>query len=333
MTSRNPYATTDQDTGMASDTILDNTSPDTTDSATTTGSAGSATSARPPRLTGSARTQQKVGQAVEGAQETVGTVVEGAQEKVGQVVDQAKQQTASILSERKDQAADTIYTVAHALRQTGQQLREQEQTPVGQLADTAATQIERVSGYLHNRDVRQIVGEAEGFARQRPSLFIGGSVALGFLAARFLKSSRRRQEQNMASQASMALTPYPSPYPSAAAATPGGSAASDYAIPMPAPATTPGDAYDTVTSSGVYGTATAGVPSGSTGVRVSSDELTPPAVVTDASLYGTASSTYSGATSGAGASAYGTEALDGEDDARQAGGAAVDSTSRTTPGL
>jgi len=131
-------------------------------------------------------------QVIDQTQQTASQVVDQAQEKVGQVVDQAKQQTTSLLAARKDQATDTLYTVAHALRQTGQQLRAQEQAPVAGLADQVATRVESVSGYLQGRDVRQLVGDTEDFARQRPAVFVGGALALGVLAARFLKSSRRR---------------------------------------------------------------------------------------------------------------------------------------------
>lgn len=282
-----------------------------------------------PHLSGSARTQQKVGQVVDGAQETVGTVVDGAQEKVGQVVDQAKQQTTSLLSARKDQAAETLYTVAHALRQTGQQLREQDQAPVGQFADTVATRVESVSGYLQNRDVRQLVDESESFARRNPGVFIGGAVTLGVLAARFLKSSRRGQQQNTTSRSSTALTPYPYPYPSASAAMPRASVGSDY--PDYTPSTTPpsgaynttattppSGAYDTAGVSGAYDRTMSGGAAGSNSVRVSSDEPTP-AVVTDAFAYGTDTSAHG--VSGAGSSGY------------NAGGAAVEPAPRTTPGL
>ncbi len=140
----------------------------------------------------SPRTQPTAGQVVDQAQQTAGQVVDQAQEKVGQVVDQAKQQTTSLLASRKDQAADTLATVAHALRQTGQQLREQDQAPIAGVADQVATRVESVSGYLHARDVRQIVNETEDFARQRPAVFVSGALTLGVLAARFLKSSKRK---------------------------------------------------------------------------------------------------------------------------------------------
>jgi hypothetical protein len=53
----------------------------------------------------------------------------------------------------------------------------------------AAHQVEQFSRTLKERDVEQLYGEAEAFARRQPGVFLGGAVVLGFLAARFLKSS------------------------------------------------------------------------------------------------------------------------------------------------
>jgi hypothetical protein len=58
-----------------------------------------------------------------------------------------------------------------------------------QAMDKAADQVEQLAGYLQSRDVNQIVADAEGFARSRPSVFLGGAFALGFLLSRFLKSA------------------------------------------------------------------------------------------------------------------------------------------------
>ncbi len=219
-------------------------------------------------------------QVIDQAQQTAGQVVEGTQEKVGQVVDQAKQQTGSLLTARKDQAADTLYTVAHALRQTGQQLREQDQTSIAGYADQAATRVESVSGYLHGRDVRQLVDDTEGFARQRPAVFVGGALTLGILAARFLKSSKRK-----------ATTPTGETIPPERALV--------EATPTPADRDTSGTVMPTATStatssgtsslSGTSGTPDTSATSGAAPVRVSGDE-TIPAVVADApALTGSAS--------------------------------------------
>lgn len=128
------------------------------------------------------------------AQEKVGQVADQAQEKVGQVADQAKQQATSRLESGREGAVDGLGSVAQAIRQTGQGLREQDQGTIGQYADQAAEQVERLASYLRQHDVGQLIDETERFARRRPGLFLGGGVALGLLVARFLKSSGERDQ-------------------------------------------------------------------------------------------------------------------------------------------
>jgi hypothetical protein len=60
---------------------------------------------------------------------------------------------------------------------------------VGQYAERAAGQTDRLSEYLHDKEASQLIGDVEDFARSRPSVFLGGAFVLGIAAARFLKSS------------------------------------------------------------------------------------------------------------------------------------------------
>jgi hypothetical protein len=116
-------------------------------------------------------------------------VVQQAQEKAGQLVDQAKDQVKTQLSSQKERAAGTLGSVADALRQTGQTLQGQDQAPVAQIANSAADWVEQFSGTLRERNVEDMLSDMEGFARRNPTVFLGSAFALGFLAARFLKSS------------------------------------------------------------------------------------------------------------------------------------------------
>ena len=134
----------------------------------------------------------QAGGVVDQAKDKAGQVAEQVQEKAGQVADQAKRQATSRLESGKERAVEGLATVAHAVRQVGQQLREQEQPTVAQYADKGAQQIERFSGYLRDKDVDQIVRETEAYARRQPTVFLGSAMGLGFLLARFLKSSSRR---------------------------------------------------------------------------------------------------------------------------------------------
>jgi ElaB/YqjD/DUF883 family membrane-anchored ribosome-binding protein len=125
-----------------------------------------------------------------GAQQS-GGVMETAQELAGQVQQKATQRVESGLSRGKGQAAETLNTVAQALITSGQQLRERKQDNVSRYVDQVADRVQRVSNYLQNTDVSEIIDSTEEFARRRPALFLGGAFALGLIGARFLKSSRR----------------------------------------------------------------------------------------------------------------------------------------------
>jgi hypothetical protein len=69
----------------------------------------------------------------------------------------------------------------------------EEETPIANITakygDSLAKQVEQVSTYLEQKDLRDVLKDVEGFARRNPAVFIGGAFALGILAARFLKSS------------------------------------------------------------------------------------------------------------------------------------------------
>ena len=132
--------------------------------------------------------------AAEQARQKAGEALDQAQQKAGQVAGQVQQQARPRLEGQKEHAAHQVSAAAQALRQTGQQMREQGQGNVGQYADRGAEQIERLSGYLRDHDLDELINDAEQLARRQPALFLAGTFALGLLGARFLKSSRQRRE-------------------------------------------------------------------------------------------------------------------------------------------
>jgi ElaB/YqjD/DUF883 family membrane-anchored ribosome-binding protein len=111
-----------------------------------------------------------------------------------QVKDQVKDRAASQLKQQKDRVTAGLGNVADVVRQTGQQLRDEHQDAVAQIVERAADQLERFSNHLRERDIGELVGDAERLARQQPAIFIGSSFAAGLLAARFIKASTPRRE-------------------------------------------------------------------------------------------------------------------------------------------
>jgi hypothetical protein len=128
-------------------------------------------------------------------QDAAAPVLDQAGERASQVADQVMDQATSRMDLGKEYAVETLTGVAQALRQTGQHLREDSSQPtLGQYADTGAQQLERFTGYLHQRDTNQLLSEVESYARRNPTIFAGGAFALGLLAARFFRSSGQRSQ-------------------------------------------------------------------------------------------------------------------------------------------
>jgi hypothetical protein len=131
----------------------------------------------------------QVGQAAEQAKQQTQQFAQQARQQASELANRGNEQIKSQLDNQKHQAAQRMTPVQAALRETGQQLRNQGQGPVAEYADKAADQVERFAGYLRENDADQLLDEARGFARRRPAIFVGSAVALGFFATRFLKST------------------------------------------------------------------------------------------------------------------------------------------------
>lgn len=125
---------------------------------------------------------------VDQAKDTAHELASQAQEKVGE-------QVRSGVSAGKSRAANALGSVAQSLLMSSQQLRAQDQDGMSRYVERAANKVEQLSDYMQNTSPGEMADRVEQFARREPGLFLGGAFALGFLGARFLKSSRRDQEQ------------------------------------------------------------------------------------------------------------------------------------------
>jgi hypothetical protein len=157
-----------------------------------TGSTGFSTS---PASTGS--TENKSGStdlSMDSAKETAKGLYDQAKSTVGQAYGAATKRATEALDEQKGTVASGLTSVADSIKQVGENLNTSpEHNKITETAakytNSLAEQIENISGYFERKDVRDMVRDVETFARRNPAYFIGGAVALGFLAARFLKSS------------------------------------------------------------------------------------------------------------------------------------------------
>jgi ElaB/YqjD/DUF883 family membrane-anchored ribosome-binding protein len=131
------------------------------------------------------------------SQETGGqqsSAVEQAKSEAGRLTQAARSRTMSYLEERKSSLADNVGGMASAVRGAAEQFDEHGNAAVADYIQRAADGLERLSDTLRNRDLSSLMGDAEEFARRQPAVFIGAGVAVGFVLARFLKSSSERRE-------------------------------------------------------------------------------------------------------------------------------------------
>jgi ElaB/YqjD/DUF883 family membrane-anchored ribosome-binding protein len=103
-------------------------------------------------------------------------------------------QAKSAVAAGKNRAVDAIGGVAQSLQSSAKQMRDQQQNGMAHYVESAGQQVQRAADYLKNNDAGQIADQAEDFARRKPAIFLGAAFAVGMLGARFLRSSRRQEQ-------------------------------------------------------------------------------------------------------------------------------------------
>jgi putative cell wall-binding protein len=112
------------------------------------------------------------------------------------IADRVRERASAQLTTQKERATDGLGTIAQAVRQSTQQLRNQQHETIALYIEQAADQLERFSTRLKEKNVSELLHDAQQLARRKPALFIGGAFALGLLGARFLKSSSDRETES-----------------------------------------------------------------------------------------------------------------------------------------
>lgn len=133
--------------------------------------------------------KQKASDILEDAKGQAKGLASEAKKQTVKLADQAGEKVNQMVSERKDQAADRLGGLAGALRDSAQKLQNDDAEGFGRYADRAAEQVEKLSSYLRDNDMRGFVRDTETLARRHPDLFLGGTFLAGLFLARFLKSS------------------------------------------------------------------------------------------------------------------------------------------------
>jgi hypothetical protein len=115
-----------------------------------------------------------------------------------QIVDDVREAAGSLLEDQRLRAADTVHSVAEALRRTAENLN-RENVSLAQYADRAADRVDAFSTRVRAQRWSDLVAEAEAVAHRQPALFLAGAIAMGFIAGRFLTASAAERSDGTAS--------------------------------------------------------------------------------------------------------------------------------------
>ena len=145
-------------------------------------------------------TRSEGGASTGAATATAKTLIDQAKETAGQAYEAVTEKAAVKLDEQKATLTDGLSTVADSVRQVGDNLGSATTDSglaktAAEYTNTAARKIEDVAGYFETHDVRDMARDLENFARRNPAMFLGAAFGLGFLAARFFKSSAPRYDE------------------------------------------------------------------------------------------------------------------------------------------
>lgn len=137
----------------------------------------------------------------QGAGRTAGTGTGTGSEHTGETSDSLAQQARERGHERIDPArqagADSIERIADGVREAASQLEQDES--VGNLSQhfaRLADGMTRVASGLREKSGDDLVREVGRLARENPTVFVAGSVALGFALTRFGRASARRRQDD-----------------------------------------------------------------------------------------------------------------------------------------
>lgn len=128
--------------------------------------------------------------AAQDAAPIVDQVKEQGQQYAGQAVALVSTRVKDAATQQKDALATGITDIAQILQKNGDAFKDQN---VGVFAapyiDMAAGKLAEVGETIKGKDMDQVIQDTEQFARTQPVAFLSLAALIGFLAARFLKSS------------------------------------------------------------------------------------------------------------------------------------------------
>ena len=134
-----------------------------------------------------------------------GGLMQQVRTTAGDAFDTATSKASEKLEEQKSNLSTGLTSVASGIRDLGNRLGDPGSDNhfariASEASTTAAKKIERAADYFDQHDLNAVYKDVENFARRNPAVVLGSAFALGFLAARFLKSNNPKRLRAAAGQ-------------------------------------------------------------------------------------------------------------------------------------
>lgn len=165
---------------------------------------------------GSEKLRDAMDEARRSADQVASDVKDAAAELAGQAraaaseaADRTKARVTDYAEQQKGAAAEQIVKLSEATHAAADHLNQASPT-MARYAHDLAGGIDRFAGAVRERSVGDLVRQASDYARREPAVFVAGTVFVGFLMARFLRSSAESAERDrwQDRNAGMAGNPY-----------------------------------------------------------------------------------------------------------------------------
>ena len=111
-----------------------------------------------------------------------------AKAAIQEIAEPLKEKAEEIAEQQKTVGTDRIRTLATAVHGAAREL-EGEMPRVATSVHDMAQKIEQTASTVRNKNIDELIGDLDLYARQQPGMVFGGAVIAGIVLSRFLKSS------------------------------------------------------------------------------------------------------------------------------------------------
>ena len=121
-----------------------------------------------------------------------GGVIDKVKSEASGVVENVKRQGQEQFEARKHTAADQTEKLASVVDRVAEEFKDQDQQSLADYAGQLAGSMKSFAENMREKSLDELLRDTQQLARNNPTLFLMGSVAVGIALSRFLKASGER---------------------------------------------------------------------------------------------------------------------------------------------